>query len=153
MKKNWGIFIFYGFFFFVLFMPFFDFFLEEIPNPFDYARITELEYKAVLVDEVGSEGKVVITERITFDIHAFSEDNLFWELWRELPVDYIDGLGNDYQINYDGDYRQGLEDLLRRRWNEGNIDKNTGKPKPFPEDSMKGKYILRGKNREYWKSL
>lgn len=53
------------------------------------------------------------------------------------------------QINYDGAYRQGLEDLLRRRWNEGNIDKNTGRPKPFPEDSIKGKYVLRGLNRQF----
>lgn len=53
------------------------------------------------------------------------------------------------QINYDSAYRQGLEDLLRKRWNESNIDKKTGKPKPFPEDSIKGKYVLRGLNRKF----
>ena len=66
----------------------------------DYARITELEYKAVVVDEVGSKGKVVITERLTFDIHAASSNNLFWELWRDLPEEYIDGVKVDYKVNY-----------------------------------------------------
>ena len=99
MKKNWGVFLVWGFFIFMIFSPVFFTFLEEVENPFDYARITDVEYKAVLVDEFGSEGKVVITERLTFDIHAFSEDNLFWELWRELPVDYVDGLENSYKVN------------------------------------------------------
>ena len=99
MKKNWGVFLVWGFFIFMIFSPVFFTFLEEVENPFDYARITDVEYKAVLVDEFGSEGKVVITERLTFDIHAFSKDNLFWELWRELPVDYVDGLENSYKVN------------------------------------------------------
>lgn len=72
---------------------------ESGKNPFDYARITEVEYKAVVVDEPGSEGKVIITERLTFDIHAASRFNLFWELWRDLPEDYIDGLKVDYKVN------------------------------------------------------
>lgn len=68
-------------------------------NPFDYARITDVEYKAVVVDEEGSGGKVVITERLTYDIHAASEDNLFWELWRDLPEDYVDGVKVHYKVN------------------------------------------------------
>lgn len=68
-------------------------------NPFDYARITEVEYKAKVVDEPGGQGKVVITERLTFDIHAASKNNLFWELWRDLPEDYVDGVKVDYQVN------------------------------------------------------
>lgn len=68
-------------------------------NPFDYARITDVDYKAILVDEPGSSGKVVITERLTFDIHAASKNNLFWELWRDLPESYIDGVKVDYQVN------------------------------------------------------
>lgn len=66
----------------------------------DYARITDLEYKAVVVDEPGSQGKVVITERLTFDVHAASNDNLFWELWRVLPEEYVDGVKVDYKVNY-----------------------------------------------------
>ncbi len=68
-------------------------------NPFDYARITDVDYTAVLVDEPGSNGKVVVTERLTFDIHAASKNNLFWELWRDLPESYIDGVKVDYQVN------------------------------------------------------
>lgn len=68
-------------------------------NPNDYARITDVEYKAVVVDEPGSEGKVVITERLTFDVHAASKSNPFWELWRDLPEDYIDGVKVDYTVN------------------------------------------------------
>ena len=66
----------------------------------DYARITNLDYKAVLVDEPSISGSVIITERITFDIHAASKNNLFWELWRDLPEDYVDGLKIDYTVNY-----------------------------------------------------
>ena len=68
-------------------------------NPLDYARITEVDYKAVVNDEMGSNGKVIITERLTFDIHAASKNNLFWELWRELPEEYIDGVKVDYKVN------------------------------------------------------
>jgi len=65
----------------------------------DYARITALDYSAVVVDEPGSRGKVIITERLTFDIHAASEDNLFWELWRDLPEEYVDGVKVEYKVN------------------------------------------------------
>lgn len=67
-------------------------------NPFDYARITDVEYKAVLVDEYGSNGKVRITEKLTFDIHAFSKGNLFWELWRALPEKIEDGVKVNYNV-------------------------------------------------------
>ena len=65
----------------------------------DYARITDVEYKAVVMDEPDNNGKIIITERLTYDIHAASEYNLFWELWRDLPENYIDGLKVDYKIN------------------------------------------------------
>ena len=83
--------------------PFIDlfagFFNESNWNPFDYARITEVDYKAVLVDQPGSMGKVIVTERLTFDIHAASKDNLFWELWRDLPEKYVDGVKVSYKVN------------------------------------------------------
>ena len=44
--------------------------------------------------------KVLITEKLTFDIHAASRSNLFWELWRDLPEDEVDGLKVDYDVNY-----------------------------------------------------
>lgn len=69
-----------------------------IPNPFDYARITDVEYKAVLLDEPTSRGTAQITERLTFDIHALSKSNPFWELWRDLCEDKIDGLNIKYNV-------------------------------------------------------
>ena len=83
--------------FYVVFLPDGD--GEYLWNPFDYARITDIDYKAVMVDEPGSNGKIVVTERLTFDIHAFSRDNLFWELWRDLCEDYIDGVKVEYKVN------------------------------------------------------
>ncbi|MBQ8188372.1 MAG: DUF2207 domain-containing protein [Lachnospiraceae bacterium] len=67
-------------------------------NPNDYARITDVDYQAVVIDESGSEGSVYITERLTFDVHAASKNNTFWELWRDLPEDYIDGVKVDYEV-------------------------------------------------------
>lgn len=64
----------------------------------DYARITDVSYKAVVVDKPDCEGKVLITERLTFDVHADSESNLYWELWRDLPESYVDGVKVDYTV-------------------------------------------------------
>lgn len=72
---------------------------EESTGWNDYARITEMDYKAVVVDEPDSQGKIVVTERIKFDIHAASVDNPFWELWRDLCEDYVDGLRVHYKVN------------------------------------------------------
>ena len=74
-------------------------FLSDLQlNPFDYARITELDYRAEVVDEPDEETYVHVTERITFDIHAASRDNGFWELWRDLPEDETDGLRAQYKV-------------------------------------------------------
>ena len=73
----------------------------------DYARITDVSYKAVVVDEPDCEGKVMITERLTFDVHADYEDNLYWELWRDLPESYVDGAKVDYTVH---SVKQILED-------------------------------------------
>ena len=85
---------------------------ELISNPFDYARITDVEYKAELVDEPNSKGKVLITERLTFDIHAASKDNLFWELWRDLPENYVDGVKVQYKVNSVKQIVEGKPDIL-----------------------------------------
>ena len=53
-------------------------FLSEYQlNPFDYARITDVEYKAVVQDEPENGGSILVTERLTYDIHAASRDNTF----------------------------------------------------------------------------
>lgn len=100
MKRNnffWIIFILFCVLNF--FSTFSESFEEINLNPFDYARITDINYRAVLVDEPSSNGKVVITERLTFDIHAASKNNLFWELWRDLPESYVDGVKVYYKVN------------------------------------------------------
>ena len=74
------------------------FFSDLQLNPFDYARITELDYRAEVVDEPDDVTHVHVTERITFDIHAASRSNGFWELWRDLPEDNTDGLRAQYKV-------------------------------------------------------
>ena len=71
---------------------------EQGCNPIDYARITDVEYRAEVIDEPGSGGKILITERITFDIHAAFRNNLFWELWRDLCEDEYDGVKIRYNV-------------------------------------------------------
>lgn len=98
--KNFPVkeFIFVAFFFLFLFFCYAQ--EEEINlNPFDYARITDVDYKAVVQDTPDTGGSVKVTERLTFDIHAASKSNLFWELWRDLPEDNIDGLDVTYKVN------------------------------------------------------
>ena len=81
---------------------------EESTGFNDYARITDVWYQAVILDEEDNGGNAHITERLTFDVHAARKDNLYWELWRALPEQTIDGLRVDYevlsvkQINQDG---------------------------------------------------
>ena len=73
-------------------------------------RVIALDYKAVIVDEPGSRGKAVITELLTFDVRAHSRNYLIYELWRELPEEYVDGVKVEYnvisvrQIFEDGSY-------------------------------------------------
>lgn len=103
MKKKITVFLIWFFFIVLFLLPFLLagslLFEDSSLNPNDYARITDVEYKAVVVDEPESEGKVVITERLTFDVHAASKRNPFWELWRDLPEDYVDGVKVDYKVN------------------------------------------------------
>ena len=95
-----AVLIFYGLIFLVCFisslLESIDF--ESLNNPWDYAKITDVDYTARLVDEPGNSGKVIVTEKLTFDIHAASRSNLFWELWRDLCEDEVDGLKVDYKV-------------------------------------------------------
>lgn len=102
MKNKLSGFIFWFFLIGMFLLPIlseYSYVFEDVSlNPNDYARITDVEYRAVVMDEPGSEGSVRITERLTFDVHAASPSNGFWELWRDLPEDYIDGVKVDYTV-------------------------------------------------------
>ena len=71
---------------------------ENSLNPFDYCNLTEIEYKAILHDDLDRKANVEITEYITFDVHAASQSDLFKEVWRELPEEYVDGLKVTYDV-------------------------------------------------------
>ena len=47
-----------------------------------------------------SPANVIITEYLTFDIHALSKSNPFKEIWRELPETVTDGLKTTYDVLY-----------------------------------------------------
>ncbi len=125
--SNFGIKIFSIILMFVIFFSYFNFFTsdsEESTGFNDYARITDIDYKAVLVDEPNDGGKVIITERLTYDIHAASKNNLYWELWRDLPEDEVDGLKIDYKVNY-----------VKQINEDGSVINYTESPKLYWEDS------------------
>lgn len=65
-------------------------------NPNDYCNLTDIDYTAVVQDDF--DASVLITEYLTFDVHASSKSNPFKEIWRELPEDYVDGLKVDYDV-------------------------------------------------------
>lgn len=90
---------------------------EEGNSPNDYARIVDMDYRAVVVDEPDCKGKIVVTERITFDVHAASQSNGFWELWRDLCEDYIDGVKVHYKVN---SVKQIMPDGTEMLWEESN---------------------------------
>lgn len=98
-KKFVKYFAIYLFIFLIIFAGPISTVISELQlNPFDYARITDVEYQAVVYDEPEGEGSVIVREVLTFDVHAASRDNLFWELWRDLPEDYVDGVKVDYEV-------------------------------------------------------
>ncbi len=65
-------------------------------NPNDWCNITDVDYRAVVSDKL--DGKVTITEKLTFDVHAASKNNGYWELWRALPESYVDGVKVNYRV-------------------------------------------------------
>lgn len=117
-------------------------------NSNDYARITELDYKAEVVDEVDSNGKVIITERLTFDIHAASNetlDDLFWELWRELPEEYVDGVKVEYNVLsvkqiYDDGSEFVYEESPKLYWSDSDFTDSSGKYGPGKWFHSEGPY-------------
>ncbi len=117
--------------------------MEESTGPNDYARITDVDYKAIVLDEKDYGGDILVTERLTYDIHAASINNPFWELWRDLPEDYVDGLKVDYdvisvkQISSDGTEII-YEESPKLYWDDS--DYTSSKYGPFKWYHSKGPY-------------
>ena len=104
-RSNVGSIIIIVFFLFMFFSPCLSVIGEGIAysettenNPMNNFHITDFESTAVVVDEPGSEGKVVVTERITFDIHGNAGGEGIWEIWRTLPEATIDGVPVYYKV-------------------------------------------------------
>ena len=51
------------------------------------------------------------------------------------------------KVNNEEGYREELEKMIRKHWNERNLDKRTKKPKPIKKD-LSGTYKLRGENKK-----
>lgn len=146
MKKNSGVFFLILLILIYVFPIILDYVatsMEESTGPNDYARITDVDYKAVVLDEKDYGGDILVTERLTYDIHAASINNPFWELWRDLPEDYVDGLKVDYevisvkQINSDGTEIV-YEESPKLYWDDS--DYTSSKYGPFKWYHSKGPY-------------
>lgn len=103
-------------------MPIVDYlsvYLQETAwRPDDYARITDVDYKAVVMDDEENGSKLHVTQTITFDIHAASKNNPFWELWLDLPETYVDGLKVTYDVH---SVTQIMDDGSRYVWEESPV--------------------------------
>lgn len=53
-----------------------------------------------------------------------------------------------YKVNNEEGYREELEKIICKHWNERNIDKRTKKPKPINKKDLSGTYKLRGENKK-----
>ena len=69
-------------------------------NTYDnYARIVAMDYKGIVQDDdYENGGSLLVTERLTFDVHAKDHYNEFYELWRVLEEAEIDGLRSDFEV-------------------------------------------------------
>ena len=110
-------------YFIVFFLMFFSVFMEEYDSeestgPNDWARITDVDYKATLIDEPGEGSKLLVTERLTFDVHASSRSNPFWELWRDLPEDNSEGVPVSYDVI---SVKQIMPDGTKEVWEESPV--------------------------------
>lgn len=84
-----------------------------------------------------------------FEPHEFNNElNLHWyrAMHAQEMYNYFEN-----KIKEDPSFRKKLEDIVIKYWTESNLDKKTKKSKPFPMSSIRGKYVLRGKNREFAK--
>lgn len=100
-------------------------------SPWDYQKLTDVEARYELIDEEGDYTKVLVTERITFDVHQASKNDLCYELWLDLPEQEVDGLTLDYtvisvsQIMDDGTIKK-FSECNDYYWNNYEVEDLTG---------------------------
>ncbi len=100
-------------------------------SPWDYQKLTDVEAQMVLLDDDKNRGTVLVTETVTFDVHQSSENDLCYELWRDLPEQEVDGLDLDYtvltvcQVMDDGSVVE-LEECSYSDWNNLEVEELAG---------------------------
>ncbi len=100
-------------------------------SPWDYQKLTQVEARLELVDNENQGSKVLVTERVTFDVHQSSKDDLCYELWRDLIEQEVDGLRLDYkvlsvsQVMEDGSLVE-LKECSYSDWYNKDVDELTG---------------------------
>lgn len=124
-----------GFFVLCFMLPFlieYSYILDYVDlSPWDYQKLTDVEARIELVDEDGDYTYALVTERVTFDVHQSSENDLCYELWRDLIEQDVDGLSLDYtvlsvsQVMDDGSVIE-LQECSDYKWNNYDVEDLAG---------------------------
>ncbi len=87
----------------------------------------------------GTENKVFTSEEFKnkLDLHKLRAEQA-----KRAYHYYLD------KVNNEEGYREELEKLICKHWNERNLDKKTKKPKPINKKDLSGTYKLRGENKK-----
>ncbi len=127
-------------------------------NDFGY---DESDYPCIIVRK-GKGGKKTY-QRIIYDVDfvksffdnssniLFSSDEMNNDIdYHHIRAEQAVRAYNYYleKLKADPEYRAQLEKEIEKRWKLKNIDKKTKKPKPFDKKEIRGKYYIRGKNKE-----
>ncbi len=100
-------------------------------SPWDYQKLTEVEAQIIYDDASAHGTKATVIERVTFDVHQANEDDLCYELWRDLIEEEVDGLRLDYnvlsvhQVMDDGSLVE-LDECSNYDWNNCDVEELSG---------------------------
>lgn len=100
-------------------------------SPWDYQKLTDVEAQIIYDDDSSRGTKAMVVERVTFDVHQSSKDDLCYELWRDLIEQEVDGLRLDYdvlsvhQVMDDGSLME-LEECSSYEWNNYEVEELAG---------------------------
>ena len=116
-------------------------------SPWDYQKLTNVESQIIYNDESSHGTKATVVERVTFDVHQSSKDDLCYELWRDLIEEEVDGLRLDYdvlsvhQVMDDGSLVE-LEECSSYDWNNYEVEELAGTwyHSPGPYSKLNDRY-------------